>query len=180
VASDSGFVTALRALRAAAGNPTQQAIGQAIGRTHSIVGYTLRGVHTPPWDTAAAIIKALGGDPADFRAAWEAARDVPERHVQRPFVPAEPVVPGLRSLLVRHDRLGDDIRDFLAGMTPDSLFPALAPGTLAQYPLSGAGGRDVSVWHASAGCSVAGVVRDVAQALDWALGHEREVHGDGV
>jgi hypothetical protein len=174
VARDSEFAVALRALRARAGNPTQETLGQAIGRTHSIIGYTLRGVHTPPWDTAVAIIKALGGDPADFRIAWENSRDVPERVLRTPLVPAKP---GLRELLVRHERLADDIREFLSGITPGSLVPALPPGRIAEYPLSGAGGRDVSVWHAAAGCTRSGLAHDMGEALEWILEHEREEHG---
>lgn len=177
MAHESEFAVMLRALRAAAGNPTQEEIGRMVGRTHSVIGYTLRGVHVPPWNTAAAIIETLGGDPDGFRAAWETSRTVPERRLRKP---ATPVLRGLRELLARHERIGDDIREFLGGVTPDSVVPALPPGRLAEYRISGAGGRDVSVWHASAGClERSGIVHDGGQFLEWVLAHELEVHGSG-
>jgi DNA-binding XRE family transcriptional regulator len=175
VARDTEFAIALRSLRARAGNPTQENIGQAIGRTHSTVGLILRGRSTPPWSTAVLIIRALGGDPADFRAAWENSRDVPERILRTPLVP---VRPGLRELLVKQDRLADEIRGFLGDVTPDSVVPSLPPGRLGEYRVSGAGGRDVSVWHACAGCTQSGIVHDGAQFLEWILEHEKEAHGD--
>jgi DNA-binding XRE family transcriptional regulator len=174
---DSEFATRLRALRKRAGNPTQEAIGQAIGRTHSTIGYTLRGRHTPPWSTAVAIIQALGGDPEDFRAAWENSRIGPERRLRKPAVP---VVSALRELLVRHERQGDAIRAFLGSVTPDSLVPVLPPGRIAEYRISGEGGRDVSVWHAAAGgCTQSGTVHDGGEFLAWVLEHEREAHAGG-
>jgi hypothetical protein len=178
MAHDSEFAVKLRALRARAGNPTQAGIGEAVGRTHSIVGYTLRGQHTPPWDTAAAIVEFLGGDPAEFRGAWEKSRTVPERRTRGPVVPN---LHDLRVLLVRSDRLGDDIRAYLGRVTPGMLVPALPPGRLAEYRISGAGSRDVSVWHASAEClkQSSGIAHDLAEALEWVLEHEQEGHGGG-
>jgi DNA-binding XRE family transcriptional regulator len=170
------FAAQLRALRHEAGDPTQEAIGRAISRTHSTIGLILRGKTTPPWNTAVAIIKVLGGDPGDFRAAWEDARDVPERVLRTPGVP---IRIGLRELLVRHERQGDAIRAFLGSVTPDSLIPALPPGRLAEYRISGEGGRDVSVWHTSAsGCAQSGTVHDGGEFLDWVLEHEKEAHAD--
>lgn len=170
------FAVKLRALRAAADNPTQEQIGRAVGRTHSTIGLILRGEHIPPWNTAVKIIEVLGGDPADFRLPWEASRVVPERVLRTPPVP---VRRGIREFLVRHDRLGDDLREYLTGVTPDSVAGSLPPGKLAEYRISGAGGPDVSVWHACAGCTQNDVVHDVAQAVEWALAHELEVHSGG-
>ena len=174
---ESEFAAKLRTLRADAGNPTQQAIGDAIGRTHSTVGLILRGEHTPPWNTAVAIITTLGGDPADFLAAWEAIRVAPERSLQPPLIP---VRRGMREFLVRHERLGDDIRAWLSDVTPDSVVPSLPPGRLAEYRMSGVGGADVSVWHASSGCKQSGTVHDGSQFLEWILDHELEVHSGGT
>jgi hypothetical protein len=101
------------------------------------------------WRIAAAITGYLGGNPAEFRDAWEKDRMPSGLRAQ------EPVVPSLRDLLVR-------------------------PGWSAEYPLSGADGRDVSVWHAAAGCQEqSGFVHDLAQALEWVLEHERERHSGG-
>jgi hypothetical protein len=168
----SEFAVALRALHERAGRPAQQDIGRAVRRTHSTVGLVLRGEYTPPWDIASAIIRALGGDPADFLAAWEASG--PKTAKDRPV----PVVPALRSLLVRHERLGDDFRAYLTSAAASPL-PALPGGRLAEYRLSGAGGRDVSVWHVRAGCTQTAVVHDGGEFLEWVLDHEREAHGDG-
>jgi transcriptional regulator with XRE-family HTH domain len=168
----SEFAVALRALRERAGNPSQQEIGRAIGKTHSLVGYVLRGQHMPPWETAAALVRALGGRPADFRTAWEAAREAADGR-------GPAIVPGLRELRARNERLDADIRDWLGRVTPELLMPGLPPGWLAGYRISGAGGRDVSVWHKAGGCRQSGVVHDVGAAVDWALDHEQEVHGGG-
>jgi hypothetical protein len=170
---DSEFAVALRALRKRAGNPGQVAIGVAVGRTHSCVGLILRGEYTPPWDTASAIVEALGGDPAGFRAAWEASSPKTRGERVRPA----PSAPGLRALIARHDRLGDDMRAWMAASAPPD---GPCPGRLAGYKLSAAGERGASVWHGSGGCPhVVAIVHDLGEAVEWALDHERKVHGDG-
>jgi hypothetical protein len=169
----SEFAVALRALHERAGSPGQVAIGVAVGRTHSCVGLILRGEYTPPWDTASAIVEALGGDPARFRAAWEASDPKTRGERVRPA----PSAPGLRALIARHDRLGDDMRAWMAASAPPA---GASPGRLAGYKLGAAGERSASVWHGSAGCPQAATVHDLGEAVEWALDHERKVHGDGT
>jgi hypothetical protein len=177
MARNSEFAVRLRELRAAAGNPTQKAIAGVVLCSPAVVGDALRGTRVS-WRIAAAIIGCLDGNPAEFRDAWERSRMPSGLRAQEPGMPD---LRDFRDLLARFDRLGDEFRDYLERVTPDMLVPALPPGRLAEYRITGGSGRGVSVWHASAEClkQSSGIAHDLAEALEWVLEHEQEGHGGG-
>lgn len=64
-------------------SPTLRSIARDThGRvSHTCVGTALSGVVLPRWNTCVAIIEALGGDPAQYRMAWEQADEASRREV---------------------------------------------------------------------------------------------------
>lgn len=77
------FTAALRELWVASRCPTLREIARSTdGRvSHTAVGSALSGAVLPRWNTAFALIEALGGDPVNYRAAWEQADEVKRREV---------------------------------------------------------------------------------------------------
>lgn len=56
-------------------SPTLRSVARSSnGRlSHTCVGTALSGAVLPRWNTCVALIEALGGDPAEYRVAWERA-----------------------------------------------------------------------------------------------------------
>ncbi len=64
---------AIRDLHVKAARPTTREVAKAAGIGHTTVGEVLRGMRVPSWQITAAIVTALGGDPAGIRPLWEEA-----------------------------------------------------------------------------------------------------------
>ncbi|WP_411079073.1 helix-turn-helix domain-containing protein [Streptomyces sp. cmx-18-6] len=88
---------ALRALQQRSGR-TLRSLEADVAISDSSLSRYLRGATVPPWATVRDLCRALGGDPAEYRALWEAAeRSQPQAGPgERPAPPpslAEPVTP---------------------------------------------------------------------------------------
>lgn len=85
------FVAALGALWQDADRPTTRALGDRAGLPSSTVHNTLSGHSWPRWESASAIIEALGGNPAEHRELWvkgDVARRKPTTLTARAASPA--------------------------------------------------------------------------------------------
>lgn len=85
------FLSALGALWRDADRPTTRALGERAGVPSSTVHNTLSGASWPRWESASAIIEALGGDPAAYPELWargDAVRRKPTTLTARSASPA--------------------------------------------------------------------------------------------
>ncbi|QIB41828.1 helix-turn-helix domain-containing protein [Streptomyces aureoverticillatus] len=84
---------ALRALQQRSGR-TLRSLEEQVRISDSSLSRYFRGDTVPPWPVVRDVCRALGGDPTEFRALWEAAdRGRPEQPSSEPEVPS-PAVPG--------------------------------------------------------------------------------------
>lgn len=87
----TGFVAELRALRAGAGAPSYASLARRTGVPRSTLHDALGGERFPSQDTVTALVDALGGDVARWRARWAAVRLATEHPSAEPS-DAEPNV----------------------------------------------------------------------------------------
>lgn len=71
----------LRQLRRADGDVSYRQISRRTGKaiSHSTVGVVLRCMETPSWGPLEQVVEALGGDSAEFKELWMAAREADDR-----------------------------------------------------------------------------------------------------
>lgn len=67
------FITEMRRIYVAAGQPATRTIAETAGTSHSTVAQLIRGNHISTWPVTEAITRALGGDPAVMRDLWNKA-----------------------------------------------------------------------------------------------------------
>jgi hypothetical protein len=68
-----GFAAGLRQLHRAAGKPTYQQLQRQTGYGRTVLSAALNGTRLPTWPVTEALVQALGGDPAEWRARWASA-----------------------------------------------------------------------------------------------------------
>jgi hypothetical protein len=94
----SEFMTSLRELRRAAGDPSFRKMAQLSGCvSHTTLHEAATGARFPSWETTREFVKACGADPAPWQARWKLARgepddpadDVPSSRITE-FQPARP------------------------------------------------------------------------------------------
>ncbi|PWS39435.1 hypothetical protein DKT74_38375 [Streptomyces sp. ZEA17I] len=69
------FASSLRRLRLDAGNPTFESMERRSGRSRASLNGASKGRKFPTWDVTRDFVAACGGDLAEWRQQWQAARD---------------------------------------------------------------------------------------------------------
>ncbi|MGW3436248.1 nSTAND1 domain-containing NTPase [Streptomyces bacillaris] len=69
------FASSLRRLRLDAGNPTFESMERRSGRSRASLNGASKGRKFPTWDVTRDFVAACGGDLAEWRQRWQAARD---------------------------------------------------------------------------------------------------------
>lgn len=137
----SDLSEAVSALRREAGNPALRRISARCNReiTHTTVSNVLSGRRTVRWSSVVQVVRALGGNPDDFRQLWEVEYDAFEERRQqragrsRPKVVAGTVVRPGDKILFTYPEDRDDIESIheqLTEMFPDQQV-VLVAGTTA-------------------------------------------------
>ena len=85
----AAFAVALREIHVTGGAPSTRALARKVGFiSHNAVHCYLSGKLLPPWDKAAQIVTALGGDPESLRDLWVATQLSPAPAGQAAHLPA--------------------------------------------------------------------------------------------
>lgn len=100
----------LRALRVAAGSPKYLQMARRTGRSRTALAEAAGGDHIPQWETVEAYVRACGGDPAEWTARWEQARDAASRNARgtppSPHRPSAPVAPAVQNEAAEREDAG--------------------------------------------------------------------------
>ncbi|MEV0675294.1 NBR1-Ig-like domain-containing protein [Actinosynnema sp. NPDC050436] len=87
------FAARLRALRAAAGNPSFRAMAGRSGRiSHTTLHECVSGVRLPSWETTREFVRSCGGDEADWGERWSTAATATTAPAATPPLAASPSV----------------------------------------------------------------------------------------
>lgn len=166
---DTEFARRLRHLRHRIDRESDEVIAKraGVGRT-MIYSVTHAGRHLPPpWETAERIIRALGGEPGDFRDAWKAARaGVLLTPVERALTDLDIM---RADLTARLETLGSEL--FAAGEIPGI--------PVAEYEFGVDQGRPAA-WHVIQGCGKHFPLSSGPEFLSGIARHQREDHADGT
>lgn len=118
------FHNELMALWGKAGGPSHRVVADKAGLSYNTVAWSLRGSILPKWETCEVLIRALGGDPAEFADAHAQAKLTQKppptsKHVMAAHRVADREVLACAARIARnHDRpeLADAIAEFEASL----------------------------------------------------------------
>jgi hypothetical protein len=163
---DTEFARRLRHLRARVPEVDRVIAERAgIGRSAVWNFSHVSAAGTGTWLTAERLIKALGGDPEEYRAAWEDARK-------------GVMLTSLEAVAIDIAAMGENLSSALAQIAP----AALASGTAGNVPLAeyapGVEYGRAGIWHA-AGCGWKAFPADAAELLAGIVAHHQEAHAGG-
>jgi hypothetical protein len=163
--TDTEFARRLRARRAVISGTPERVIAERAGVARSAIYQALHAGqnHPPAWNTAEAIIRALGGEPEEYREAWEAAR-------------AGVLLTPLEQALIDLDVMRADLSGRLAVLDREMLAAGEIPGApVAEYRFGVDQGR-AALWHAVDGCGAHWPLSEGPEFLSSVMQHQREVH----
>ena len=164
---DTELARRLRALRRTVSDPERVIAGRAGYQRATLYNALHAGAqHPPPWETTERIVRALGGEPEDYRAAWEAADA---------GILLTPVTQALTDL----DMMHAEHAALLALLRRELIAAGEIPGVpVPEYEFGVDQGRPAA-WHAVPGCGLHFPLAAGADFLAGILRHQREAHGDG-
>jgi hypothetical protein len=167
--ADTELARRLRALRHKIAAVPERVIAEkaGIGRGNIYNALHAGRAHPPSWKTTERLIRALGGDPAEFEELWRAARDgsvlTPQERVR-----------------VDLDMMRADVSGMLALLSSEMFAAGEIPGIpVAEYRFGVEQGR-VAAWHAIPDCGEHFWFAGGGEFLAGAAKHQREEHADGT
>lgn len=166
--ADTALARRLRALRRETRNvPEQDIAGRAqVARSAIYQALHMCRQHPPAWATTERIIRALGGDPDDFRGAWQAAQ-------------AGEILTAAQQVFLDLEMMREDHREFLASLRTGLVASGGVPGLPAgEYTFGVEQGR-VAAWHAVEGCGERFFFSGGGEFLAGVAEHHRQAHADG-